>query len=74
MTNLAQEAIVVGAMTVAIGLLVSWGYSKLIAPQKQIPDDSFLPMVIALFITGVLVHVTCEFSGINDFYCQYRGT
>ena len=77
MSRLAIEAIVVGILTVLVGLIVK-GIISAVVPSV-VPDickgwNKYHIMELSLFFTGVLVHLGCEFSGLNqkyvDYYCK----
>lgn len=69
------EAIVVGIMTVIVGTLAA----NII--RNYVEDKSELPVVCkswnknyamekSLFLTGFMVHLICQFTGINKWYCS----
>ena len=71
--QLLIEAFVVGVMTVCIGSLVGFVIGK--AFSNNLPKickewNKNHIMEICLFLTGFLIHLLCEFSGINKWYCQ----
>ena len=73
MYNLIVEAVVVGIMTIIFGNLAG----LLIGPlfKVDLPEvcsdwNKFYTMEITLFFTGVFIHLFCEFSGINKWYCK----
>jgi len=55
-SQLAIEAIVVGIITVIVMALL----------QRVSPMNPLL----MFFVGGVLIHLGCEVSGINKFYCS----
>ena len=71
--KLLIEAIVVGILTVLIGLLIS----KVISlnfitdlPKNCKDWNKNHIMEICLFFTGLSIHLFCEFIGINKWYCR----
>lgn len=73
MLRLLVEAIVVGILTVAVGSLV--GYLLSLATTSDLPAEcknwnKYYIMEIALFLTGVIIHLGCEVTGINRWYCK----
>jgi hypothetical protein len=58
-----KEAFVVGLMTVAVGSLVG--------KMLQVNSPTARKTLKWLFITGVLIHILCEVSGINTWYCRH---
>lgn len=70
MTNLFIEALTVGIATAIIGFIIS---TLFMLPSKNFSFKKyhFWPQVIlAFFITGILIHLLCEVSGINKWYCK----
>lgn len=73
MLRLFVEAFVVGLLTVAVGSLVGYALSK--AVDSDLPEvckewNKFYVMEISLFLTGVVIHLLCEITGINKWYCK----
>lgn len=73
MYALIIEAIVVGIMTVVFGNIAGFAVSPFL--KVNLPDvcstwNEFYAMEVSLFITGVLIHFFCEFTGINKWYCK----
>ena len=71
--KLLLEAISVGIITVIIGTIVGFGVGKLFS--SKLPSvckkwNKNHVMEISLFLTGFLVHLLCEFTGINGWYCK----
>tara|TARA_A100001015_G_scaffold127945_1_gene141853 strand:- start:172 stop:414 length:243 start_codon:yes stop_codon:yes gene_type:complete len=73
MNQIITEAIVVGIITVIIGnisgLLVA-SMLKVNLPEICKDWNKYYTMEITLFLTGVLIHLLCEFIGINKWYCK----
>tara|TARA_B110000208_G_C11471075_1_gene322164 strand:- start:30 stop:266 length:237 start_codon:yes stop_codon:yes gene_type:complete len=70
--QLLFEAILVGLMVVVIGSLVSYGlryFSKKNLPSVCKDWNKYYVMEICLFITGFLVHIICELTRLNKWYC-----
>ena len=64
------EAIVVGIITLIVGIIVS----KLmeIGRKKEYSEKDYtLQMAGGLFITGFVVHILCEAFGFNRWYCKH---
>lgn len=64
------EALAVGVMTMILGTLLSVGSMHL---QKgfEIKSIDFWPSLLTVnFLLGFLVHLLCEWSGINKWYCR----
>lgn len=70
---LLYEAFSVGVITVIFGnlvVLLIGNMFKVDLPKECKNWNKFYTMEISLFITGVLIHLFCEFSGINKWYCK----
>jgi hypothetical protein len=68
--NFLLEAIVVGIITLIVGIIVS----KLMEiGRKKDPNekDYTLQMAGGLFLTGFVVHILCEAFGFNRWYCKH---
>ena len=71
--KLLKEAVVVGIATVVIGTLVGFVMGKLFSMNlpaicKKWNKNNI--MEITLFLTGFLLHIICEYTGINKWYCK----
>lgn len=67
------EAVVVGLMTVLFGNiagLIVGPFFKVNLPKDCEDWNKFYVMEISLFLTGFLIHLFCEFVGINKWYCN----
>jgi len=67
------EAGIVGIMTVIVGSLVGFILSKIVSsdlPAECQKWNKFHIMEISLFLTGVIIHLVCEFGGLNKWYCS----
>jgi hypothetical protein len=63
--QLLKEIIAVGFLTLLIGLIVSR-----VMMGKEAEHFKHWPQVAAsYFITGALIHIICEATGINKWYC-----
>lgn len=63
------EALFVGVLTVIIGLLVSYCIMYIVNPESAKNFDHWWSIFASFFITGFLIHLLCEFTGINHWYC-----
>lgn len=68
------EAVIVGIMTVLIGYISGYIVHQ-IYPTNFLPNvcstwNKYYVMEKTLFLTGVLVHLICELTGINNWYCK----
>ena len=72
LAKFSLEALVVGIIVVVAGSLVSFLVGLLfktdLPPVCKDWNKNYV-MEISLFFTGVFVHVFCELTGINKFYC-----
>lgn len=71
--KLLIEAFIVGIATVVIGTIVGFIIGRSISvdlPKLCKEWNKNHIMEIALFLTGACVHLLCEASGINSWYCE----
>ena len=68
------EAFVVGFITLIVGSIVCLilGYFF----PNNLPDickkwNKYHIMEFSLFLTGFIIHLICEFTGINKWYCKH---
>ena len=73
MKTLLIEAFAVGIATVIIGSFVGFliGRSSSVDLPKLCKEwNKNHIMEISLFLTGFILHLLCEYSGINRWYCK----
>lgn len=73
MQQLVIEAIFVGILTVIVGTFVSFVLGKSFStnlPKICKTWNKNHIMEISLFLTGFMIHLLCEFSGLNKWYCN----
>ena len=73
MYDLIVEAVVVGVMTIIFGNIAGFLIGPLFKvdlPKVCSTWNEFYTMEITLFVTGVLIHFFCEYTGINKWYCK----
>ena len=70
--RLIIEAIAVGIITVVVGYIITWIISNVNDEAKSVNKEwnKNHIMELALFLTGACVHLLCEVSGINSWYCE----
>jgi hypothetical protein len=71
--KLIIESIVVGIITVIVGTISGLLIGRLFSshlPKVCKKWNKNHVMEISLFFTGFLVHMMCEFLGINRWYCK----
>lgn len=73
-TQVYIEAASVGVLTLIVGTAVS-SVLMMLVPRPTDPKDwnKYRIMEISLILTGVLLHLGCEVSGLNGWYCS-RGS
>ena len=69
------EAIFVGIITVIIGYMSKYILDKLYNMEEKINiyeswNKNYI-MEQNLFLTGFLIHIICQISGINTWYCKH---
>ena len=62
MSSYLIEALVVGVLTAIIGVLMT----KAIKFNLSEPRE----LVVFLLVLGVIIHLLCESTGINHWYCK----
>ncbi len=67
------EALVVGISTVLLGLLlhVLLGYHSKHADSPHMKQE-MMDLIITLFLTGFLLHLLFEVSGLNKYYVDLK--
>lgn len=65
MKEVLIEAFMVGLLTVLIGYVGLYVLSNII----KLTDNKDYIFIKSLFFTGFLVHIICQYSGINKWYC-----
>jgi len=72
--KLFTEAFIVGIMVVLGGTIIG----KIIAHFLSVPLpqacknwNKYYIMEITLFLTGISIHLLCELTGINRWYCKH---
>lgn len=71
--KLIIEALVVGLSLVIFGNIVGFIVGKLFATNLPLACKDWntnYVMEISLFITGFLIHLFFEFTGLNKWYCK----
>jgi ABC-type antimicrobial peptide transport system permease subunit len=68
------EAVVVGVMAIIVGYLSGWLVSQMwsvngLSEACKQWNKNYV-MEKTLFLTGFLIHLLCEVSGINGWYCK----
>lgn len=65
------EAIVVGIATMILGTILSIGSMYIGQANFEISQVTFWPsLLLTNFLLGFLIHVICEWTGVNKWYCQ----
>lgn len=63
MQKLLIEALFVGVLVVVIGMAINMCMEKVKLERTR-------KQVLALFISGVVTHIICEYVGLNKWYCK----
>lgn len=66
-TKLIYEAAVVGVAT-AVGGILLWYLAKALFPKVNY--NTIGNHMLILFVLGVALHLTAEYSGVNKWYCK----
>ena len=73
MFKLLVEAVVVGLMVLVVGSGVGYVVGKMNSvdlPKVCKKWNKNHVMELSLFFTGVVLHLLCEYSGINKYYIK----
>ena len=65
-STILVEATAVGILNLVVGFIVSY----LLMGEQAKTFKHWSGVLLGFFIAGVLVHLFCEFSGINKQYCK----
>ena len=71
--KLLIEALIVGIATVIIGNIVGFVIGRFFSTNLPAICKTWNKnhiMEISLFFTGFILHILCEYSGINKWYCK----
>ena len=69
---LIKEAIAVGFLTLVVGSVVAYVLGMMFGVDLPTVCKKWNKnhiMELSLFITGFLIHILCEFTGLNKWYC-----
>ena len=73
MKTIIIESIIIGIVTMILGKIISnilLGINK-IDKKKDIPKWKEPRVIeVSLFVTGVFIHLLCEYIGLNKWYCD----
>lgn len=70
MSKLLVEALVVAVATVIVGVAVSYGVMYYKNPESVVGFQHWGGVAVSYFITGFLIHLVAEYSGVNKWYCS----
>lgn len=71
--TLLIEALVVGLFVSIFGFIISTSIMYISHKNFSITNYPFWKyVVLSYFITGFLFHISCEFTGVNKWYCIQR--
>jgi len=63
--QLLLEATSLGILNVCFGFIISY----LMMGEKAKTFEHWHRVLLGFFISGVIIHIFCEFTGINKKYC-----
>jgi uncharacterized integral membrane protein len=66
MSQLPLEILIVGILTAIVGLIISY----IMMGEKSNEFKHWNQVGLSYFITGALIHIICEFTKINKWYCS----
>ena len=70
--SLVKEAIAVGFLNLLVGTVVGYVLSMLFGVNLPAVCKNWNKnhiMELSLFLSGFLIHIICEFTGLNKWYC-----
>jgi ABC-type spermidine/putrescine transport system permease subunit I len=65
--DVLKEALIVGVGTVVIGILIKYLIELFAKKEKH----ELYIFIVILFLTGFLIHIICQFTGVNKWYCRH---
>ena len=71
--NLLIEGVAVGIVVLVVGTIVGFILGRFMSvdlPKACREWNKNHIMELSLFLTGFLIHLFCEFVGINKWYCN----
>lgn len=72
MAHYIIEALMVGLMTAVIMFIISTALMYIQDSTFSLKKYAFWPWVLlGGFLTGILVHLICQWTGINKWYCKH---
>jgi nitric oxide reductase large subunit len=69
--GLLGEILMVGLATAVVGFIVSTLFMYIFANNFSVKKYHFWwQVVLSYFVTGCLIHIICEVTGVNKWYCK----
>jgi nucleoside recognition membrane protein YjiH len=68
---LLKEALYVAIIVSVFGTIVTYFMLLWENSSKIHSSDHWKNIIISFFITGFLVHLTAEYTGVNQWYCNH---
>lgn len=68
--KLALEAVTVGILTAVIGILIIGIICYFVDINIFSNSKTISATLLGLFLTGLVIHLGCELTGVNKWYCQ----
>lgn len=71
MIQLIAEILSVGVILTIVGTIISFIIMYYKSPSETLKFKHWQSVMLGYFVSGMLVHIICEYSGINKLYCNY---
>ena len=72
MSKLIVEAFVVGLLTSVVGVTISYFLlGDHFFHEKRSSKSEIYKIILAFFLTGIIIHLGCEWSSLNKWYCRH---
>jgi len=71
MIQFSLEVLFVGFLVSLIGIVISYLVMRYKSADEANNFEHWKSVAVSFFISGALVHIICEYTGLNHWYCKY---